>query len=32
MGAVTLLLKWLPRALFDRLTRRRKQKPRATAA
>jgi NAD(P)-dependent dehydrogenase (short-subunit alcohol dehydrogenase family) len=32
MGAVTVLLKWLPRALFDRLTRRRKQKPRATAA
>jgi NAD(P)-dependent dehydrogenase (short-subunit alcohol dehydrogenase family) len=32
MGAVTFLLKWLPRALFDRATRRRKQKPRATAA
>jgi NAD(P)-dependent dehydrogenase (short-subunit alcohol dehydrogenase family) len=32
MGVVTLLLKWLPRALFDRLTKRRKQKPRATAA
>ncbi|HSQ11077.1 MAG TPA: SDR family oxidoreductase [Burkholderiaceae bacterium] len=32
MGVVTTLLKFMPRALFDLLTRGRKQKPRATAA
>jgi short-subunit dehydrogenase len=32
MGVVSTVLKFMPRALFDRLTRRRKQKPRATAA
>lgn len=31
MGVVGVVLKWLPRWLFDRLTRRRKQKPRAAA-
>jgi short-subunit dehydrogenase len=32
MGVVGVVLKWLPRWLFDRLTRRRKQKPRAGTA
>lgn len=32
MGVVTTVLKWMPRWLFDRLTRKRKQKPRAAAA
>jgi short-subunit dehydrogenase len=31
MGVVGVVLKWLPRWLFDRLTKRRKQKPRAAA-
>lgn len=31
MGVVTTVLKWMPRWLFDRLTKRRKQKPRAAA-
>jgi hypothetical protein len=31
MGVVGFVLKWLPRWLFDRLTKRRKQKPRAAA-
>jgi hypothetical protein len=31
MGVVGVVLKWLPRWLFDRLTKRRKQKPRAPA-
>ena len=31
MGWVTALLKVMPRWLFDRMTRRRKQKPRALA-
>lgn len=32
MGVVGIVLKWLPRWLFDRLTKRRKQKPRAGTA
>ena len=32
MGVVSAVLKYMPRGLFDRLTRRRRQKPRATAA
>ncbi len=31
MGVVSGVLKWMPRWLFDRVTMRRKQKPRATA-
>jgi short-subunit dehydrogenase len=31
MGVVGVVLKWLPRWLFDRLTKRRKQKPRVAA-
>ena len=31
MGWATALLKVMPRWLFDRITKRRKQKPRATA-
>ena len=31
MGVVSIVLKWMPRWLFDRVTMRRKQKPRATA-
>ncbi|MBS1134265.1 MAG: short-chain dehydrogenase, partial [Burkholderiaceae bacterium] len=31
MGAATALLKVMPRWLFDRITKRRKQKPRVTA-
>jgi len=31
MGAATALLKVMPRWLFDRVTKRRKQKPRVTA-
>jgi short-subunit dehydrogenase len=30
MGVVSAVLKWMPRWLFDRVTMRRKQKPRAT--
>lgn len=32
MGVVATLLKWLPRWLFDRVMKRRKQKPRAAAS
>ena len=31
MGVISAALKIMPRSLFDRLTRRRKQKPRAAA-
>ena len=30
MGWITTLLRWMPRALFDRIMAKRKQKPRAT--